>query len=125
MATTQLIKSYIAEAAVAGNLFVKPGANSDDNVLPAAGSTDLIIGATTNLGGDINKRVDVVMDGIADIQLGGSVTRGQKLTSDANGKGIAAAPGAGVNAQIGGIALASGVSGDIIPVLLNPSVMQG
>lgn len=125
-----LIKNYDATAAVNPYRFVKPGAN-DYEVIQAAAATDLIIGATMELGvsaNDITKgktRLDVMHIGIAEIELGGNVTRGQKLTSDANGKGVAAAPGAGTNNSIGGTALVSGVSGDIIPVLLTIGSLQG
>jgi len=125
-----LIKNYVATAAVNPYRFVKPGAN-DYEVIQAAAATDLIIGATMELGvsaDDITKgknRLDVMHIGIAEIELGGNVTRGQKLTSDASGKGVAAAPGAGTNNSIGGTALVSGVAGDTIPVLLTIGSLQG
>ena len=43
----------------------------------------------------------------------------------ANGQGVTAAPAAGVNNRVIGIAIVSGVSGDIIPVLLSVSTLQG
>ncbi len=122
-------KPYDAGAAVKSNRFVKFGAD-DNQVIQAAASTDLIIGAVNNVavpGSDAatGDRLDVEHYGIVDIRLGGNVTRGNKVTSDANGCAVAAAPGAGVNAQIGGIALRSGVADDIIPVLLIPGTIQG
>jgi Na+-translocating ferredoxin:NAD+ oxidoreductase RnfC subunit len=67
----------------------------------------------------------VVLDGIAEVKLGGTVTRGQRLTCDSASKAVAAAPSAGVNNQIIGIALKSGVADDVIPVLLDKSTLQG
>ena len=43
----------------------------------------------------LGERVDVVMTGIADLQLGGTVARGSWVTVDAQGRGVAAAPAAG------------------------------
>ena len=50
------------------------------------------------------------------LELGGTVTAGDFLKSDADGKGVSIAT-TGVDVQcIGGVALQSGVSGDLIPV---------
>lgn len=122
-------KPYDAGAAVKSNRFVKFGAD-DDKVVQAAASTDLIIGAVNKVappGSDAatGDRLDVEHYGIVDIRLGGTVTRGSKLTADSDGRAIAAAPGAGTNAQIGGIALQSGVVDDIVPVLLTIAAVQG
>lgn len=122
-------KPYDAGATVKSNRFVKFGAD-DDKVVQAAASTDNIIGAVNAVavpGSDAatGDRLDVEHYGIVDIRLGGTVTRGAKVTSDSDGRAVAAAPGAGVNAQIGGIALRSGVTDDIIPVLLTIGAVQG
>jgi hypothetical protein len=124
-----IIKSYYGSGAIAQYSIVKFGAD-DSTVSPAAASTDLLLGVANELGlsaADVSNgsTVDIVVDGIAELQLGAAVTRGQKLTSDGNGLGIPAAPAAGVNAQIVAIALRSGVLNDVIPVLVEQSVMQG
>ena len=59
------------------------------------------------------------------MKLGGTVTRGNFVTTDASGFGAAAAPAAGTNNRVIGRALWSGVSGDIIPVLLSLTQFQG
>lgn len=118
-----LSKTLIAGAVVAARRIVKFG-TSDTAVLQAAAATDLSIGVS-DLGGASGEPTDVIVDGIALVEYGGNVTRGQKLTADADGKAIAAAPAAGVNAQIIGVAMLSGVAGDIGSVLLDRSVMQG
>jgi hypothetical protein len=120
----KLTRNYNAAAAIGANLIVKSGA-TDSEVLPAAASTEDIIGASTGIDVAQGESCDVIHGGIADIKLGGNVTRGKLVTSDASGCGVQAAPAAGVNARVAGIALASGVSGDIIPVLLNPAQIQG
>lgn len=120
-----LNKNYSATAAIAAYRIVKFGA-SDGDVTQAAASTDLSVGVNGRLAAAAaGDRIDIVRSGIAEVEYGGNVTRGAKLTSDADGKAIAAAPAAGVNAQIIGIAEVSGVAGDIGSVFISPSVMQG
>lgn len=118
-----LAKTLIAGAAVAARRIVKFG-SGDTAVIQAAAATDLSIGVS-DLGAASAEYCDVIIDGIALVEYGGNVTRGDKLTADADGKAVTAAPAAGVNAQIIGIAMLSGVSGDIGSVRIAPSVMQG
>lgn len=119
-----LDKNYTAEAAVGANLFVKPG-SVDGKIVQAAAAADLIIGVSENIAAAAGERCDVVHVGMADLLLGGPVTRGQELTADANGKGVVAAPAAGANNRIGAIAQVSGVAGDIIPVFVTLGLKQG
>lgn len=125
----QIKKPFKGSAAIAAYTLVKFGAN-DETVSTAAASTDLAIGATAEiplLSADVTagSYVDVVIDGVAEVTAGATITRGQKLTSDGLGRVIAAAPAAGVNAQVIGFALKSGVVGDVIPVKIAQSVTQG
>lgn len=119
-----LQKAYVAEAAIAAYRIVKWGA-ADGQVLQAAAVGDKQIGVSNEIGPAINERCDIVRSGIADVQYGGNVTRGDPLTSDANGKAVAAAPAAGVNNYIIGFAEVSGVDGDIGSVLIAPGRIQG
>jgi Uncharacterized conserved protein (DUF2190) len=119
-----LTKTYNAGAAVRARRFVTFGA-SDLAVIEAAAATGAIIGASEQVDAAATDRVDVIMLGIAEVIAGGVVTRGQLVTSDANGAAVAAAPAAGANARIAAVALASAVAGDIIPVLLSPGSLQG
>lgn len=124
MANIGLTKSYTAEGAISANRIVKVGA-ADWGALQAAAVSDKLIGISTEIDAASGERVDVVHEGIADLKLGGTVARGDFLTSDASGQGVVAAPAGGTNNQIIGKALISGVSGDIIPVLVAPSMLQG
>lgn len=124
MNSPMLIKTYVAGAAIRARRFAVPGA-SDGAMIEATGPTTLIMGVFEKLDGAAGGRVDVVLVGITEILLGGTVTRGQPLTSDANGAAVVAAPAAGVNNRIGAFALESGVAGDIIPALVQPCLMQG
>lgn len=120
-----LEKNYVAEAAIIGCRIVKFGA-ADGQVVQAAAATDLLMGvASRDYDAAIGERIDIMTHGIASVRLGGNVTRGQKLTADADGKAVAAAPAQGVNNQIIGIALVSGVADDVIDMRIAPSVMQG
>jgi hypothetical protein len=121
----QLVKAYKAGAQIAPCLIVKWD-SVDLQVLPAAAATDKIAGVSVvNVTAPSGQRVDVIKAGIAQVQLGGTVTRGDPITSNASGLGVTAAPAAGVNNRIVGYAEISGVSGDIIPVLVNIDTIQG
>lgn len=117
-------KAFKAGAALAARTIVKFGAD-DASVVPGAASTDALIGISNELAAAIGENVDIVLVGITDVTFGGVVTRGDPLTSDATGKAVAAAPGAGVNARIIGFAMVSAVSGDIGPAFLAPGRIQG
>lgn len=124
-----LTKSFKASAAISPNTVVKFGA-ADDTVSPAIAATDLLLGVANELGAtatDVTNGslMDVTLQGIAELKIGAAVTRGQKLTVNASGQGIPAAPAAGVNNYLIGIAMKSGATNDIIPVLLHQGVLQG
>lgn len=124
MANTLLNKNGRAEAAIAPYRIVKPG-TTDGSYLQAAAATDSLVGVCESVGPAIGERVDVVKVGIADVEFGGNVTRGQPVTADADGKAVAAAPAAGSNVRIIGFAEVSAAAGDISPVLLAVGVLQG
>lgn len=124
MSNSKIIETYAAGGAVTKYRIIKHGAD-DDTVLQAAAATDALMGVTPLLDIATGERIDVVEHGIAEVEFGGTVTRGDPLTSDANGKAIAAVPGAGVNNRIVGWALVSAVSGDIAKMKVVPSQIQG
>lgn len=124
MANNGLTKSYTAEGAISANRIVKVGAN-DWGVLQGAAATDSLIGISTEIDAASGERIDVVHEGIADLKLGGTVPRGSLVTSDASGQGVAPAPAAGTNNRVIGVALVSGVSGDVIPVMISLGSFQG
>lgn len=113
MANEGLVKTFTAGAAVAAHRIVKHG-SGDRAAIQAAAATDLIIGVSDSLGAAASgDSMDVILSGIANVEYGGNVTRGQLLTSDADGKAVAAAPAATASNRIIGVAQVSGVSGDI------------
>lgn len=115
MSNPLLVKQYVAEAAITANSIVKPGTTDEFMALGAA-ATDFLIGVTEGIAAATGDRVDVVHAGIAEVKLAGTVTRGDDVTANASGLGVA---GASTNRAIG-YALMSGVSGDIIKVLIAP-----
>ncbi len=125
MADPGLIKNYTAGGTVNQYRVVKFGA-SDGVVVQGAAATDLLIGVSCQPGAVASgDRVDVGRCELADVEYGDTITRGKKLTSDADGRVIEAAPAAGANVHIIGIAEVSGVAGDIVPLFIELSVMQG
>jgi hypothetical protein len=120
MANPTLTKNFIAGGTLSARLIVKKGAD-DSHVVAAAASTDAPVGVNERLDRVSGDRADIVVQGIADVLLGGTVNFGDRITADANGKGVAATSGS----NNVGMAMADGVSGDIIPVLVMPSSSAG
>lgn len=113
-----LTKNFISGAAISSRRFVKHGA-SDDIAIQAAATSDAIMGVSDELGAlTANESLDVYHTGSVEIEYGAIIARGQLLTSDANGKAIVATSGN----RIAGIAMVSGVPGDIGDVLLSPGI---
>ena len=124
MSNLLLTKSFLAGAAIAAYRIVKFSAL--DTVIPGAAATDSLIGINTDVAPATGERCDVLLQGIAYCEAGAAVTQGAMITSDAVGRGVAAAPAAGVNNRVIGIAEeAASAAGDVIRVLLSPGVMQG
>ena len=121
----KIIKSFVAGGAIAHRRLVKIGA-ADDTVIQAAAAGDAIIGVSDCPGGVASgARVDVVLFGVADLEFGGIVARGGLIASDADGKGVAAAPAAGVNNGVAGRTWVTTASGDILQTFINPGQIQG
>lgn len=124
MSDELIIKNFIADGIINPYRIVKHN-NSDNDVVQASAETDYLLGVADEVGASSNTRADIIMSGIAQVEYGGTVTRGEELTSDANGKAISlnALP-KGANYRSIGRALVSGVSGDIGSVLIGPCVMN-
>ena len=124
MANPDLIRNFKAEGAIPKFTIVKSG-SADGQMLSAAAVADKLMGIATDIDAAINERVDVILGGVADVLYGGAVTRGDPVTTDANGRAVTAAPAAGVNNRIIGFALVSGVLGDVGQINVLPGFMQG
>lgn len=136
--TAGIEKSFLSAAAIQEYRLVMFGAD-DNTVATANGSAAEIIGVAQHETAAAGEEIRVMLTGIAEVRLGGAVTRGQLITSDANGQGVAAtqhahaenlaaaytqnATTASASAvRVIGRALASGAAGDIIPVFLAPGI---
>jgi hypothetical protein len=117
-----LTKSYAAGAAIAAFRFCKIG-SADFSAIQATDASVAILGVSERIGADSGSPVDVIKGGIAKLELGGAVTRGDLLIPDANGKGVAGSTVSGAAQFVGAIAEQSGVSGDIIDVLVVPGAV--
>lgn len=115
-----LILPFTAGAAIVGCRIVKVGA-ADGTAIQAAAATDALLGVSDPMGAAAGKTCDVHLNGTPDVEYGGPVTRGARLTSDAQGRAIVAAPAAGATVEIIGRALVAGVLGDRQAIHLSPS----
>lgn len=119
---------FLAGGTINPNTIVKIGA-ADQTVIQATAAADQPVGVAAipaNTTAASGERVDVVIGGVMEIKVGAAgIARGARVASDANGLAVAAAPGAGTNNGIVGVALETGASGDLVAVLLSPGVMQG
>lgn len=125
MSNPILVKNYTAGGAIGPNLIVKWG-SADYKVVAAAAATDRSIGVTrANITVANLEQVDVIVKGEYEVKAGGTIARGDPLTSDASGQAVAAAPSAGANNPIIGYAKVAAVSGDLFLVDINPQTIQG
>ena len=91
MSNPLLNKQFVAEAAINQFRIVKFG-STDDFVVQGAAVGDALIGICNFIAPAAGERVDIILAGIGEVQLGGTVTRGGLVTSNATGQGVAAAP---------------------------------
>jgi hypothetical protein len=107
-------ENFTAGATIPPYRIIKFG-TTDGNITVAAAATDFLIGVSNNLGAlTAGRRADCVVLGVAEIEFGGTITRGALLTSDSSGRAVVAVAGN----RIIGIAWNSGVINDIGFVLL-------
>lgn len=118
-------KSYEAAAAVAGYQIVKfADAANNNTVVAGAANTDALMGVSDAMGADQGGMLDVHRGGLVSVELGGAVSAGDPLTSDADGKAVAAAAVAGATVRTIGTADEPGVAGDIIDVFFAPALLH-
>ncbi len=124
MSNPLLLKGFTAGGAISPYRIVRFSAA--ETVIQAAAATEAMFGVNTDLTIVSGERVEVMTHGIAWVEAGAAVALGAPVTADSVGRGVAAAPAAGVNNRIIGLALDAAVAaGDQIRVLLSPGLMQG
>lgn len=117
MSANSIFRSYVAAAPIGARLIVKY-TNNRNEVAQAAAATDRLAGVT-ELGAEAaGGMVDVAREGMSKVTLGGIVSAGDFLTSDAGGKAVAAAAGQWVIGQ----AEEPGVANDVIHYTIAPGV---
>lgn len=132
-----LIKNFTAAGAILPRHIVKFAAAAGQ-VETAAAATDAVLGVTGVRGAALaGDRIDVVLDGIADVVFGGAIAQGDLVTTDATGAALKATrhthventaaaytqnatTAAASGERIVGIAMVGGVAGDIGSILLTP-----
>jgi len=108
-----------AGGAIAAYRIVTRGADEKTDVQADAAS-DALLGVNGPMAAASGERFDACVLGLAEVEYGGSVVRGNPLTADSDGRAIAAT----VNGQrIIGVAWEDGDEGTIGSVLLSPGVM--
>lgn len=119
-------RSFEASAAVLGRRFAAGvGAGVGAKVRQAAAATDAIAGVTERMGASAaGDMLDVVVGGYAEITAGANIAAFDKLTADAQGRAVKAVPVAGSTVHVGAVAQSDAVAGDVIWVLLAPSLLH-
>lgn len=99
---------------------------ASQKVAEATANTQPMIGVFDKLAAQavVGQLVDVHRGGLCSVELGGTVTAGQPLTSDAQGRAIAATPAAATQVRIIGFADQPGVIGDVIDAWIEPSLLD-
>ncbi len=133
-----LVKTFLADGAIAARRIVKAGSAAGE-VAQATAVTEALIGVCVQPGGAADGgRCDICLSGVAEVDYGGNVAVGDFLTSDADGKAVAvtrhthtentagsytqnAATAAAAARRSIGMAMVAGVSGDVGSVLLIPT----
>lgn len=124
MSNPLLQKNFIAGAAIAAYRICKLSAA--DTVIQSTGATDTMIAVNDDVPPASGERTDVIMAGMCFVEAGAAFSIGARLTSDATGRAVAAAPATGVNNNCIGYAVDAAVAaGDIVRMSIAPHSIQG
>jgi hypothetical protein len=113
------LKTYVCQGNIPPRRFIKFG-TTDSTITLSASAADakLTIGISDALGGVDTQRCEVYVGDVAPVEFAGVVNRGDYVTSDASGKAVVAAAGAGFC----GIAMVTTAAGDIADVKITRGV---
>ena len=121
--TPLLIKSFIADAAVAPHTIVKATA-TDFHADTASNNEDALRGVADAMGADAGKTIDVTQAGWGEVRAGGTFAYGDPLTTDAQGRAIKAVPTVGRTIRTVGFAMSQAIENDIVPAHIVPGVIH-
>lgn len=110
-----LIKTFIADGAIRSERFVV--LSDEGRVTQASSPSQYIIGTADRLIANDRDALDVVLDGIVEVEAGENLTAPVLVTSDSKGQAVAATSGD----QIAGLAITDGVLGEFVSIILSPS----
>ena len=94
-------------------------ANASANTQPLIGVFDKMAGVGTS-----GQMIDVHRSGLCSVELGATVTAGQPLTSDAQGRAIPAVATTATLVRVVGFADQPGVVGDVIDAWIQPGLLD-
>ena len=118
-------RAYEASAAIEAHRIVEfSDVAASRKIAQADSNTSPLMGVSDVIGADLGGMCDVHRGGTVTVKLGGTVSAGDPLTSDASGMAIAAAAAAATTVRIIGYADEPGVSGDLIDVFFSPGVLH-
>lgn len=115
-ALNSIFRSRVAEGAVEAYRIVKAG-TAAMSCVKAAAATDALLSTSDELDHVTGEMVELALGPLPKVRLGGAVTAGAWLTSDANGKAIATTTAAN---QVIGRAEIAGVLDDVITYIRAP-----
>jgi len=107
------VTSGKATAAVSAFRFVKRGTADDE--IAESDANEVVVGIGPDYALSAAEMGFYASGGVSQVQCGGTVTRGDRLKADADGKAVTIASSGTTIQNVGGIALRSGVDGDVIP----------
>jgi len=117
-----LIKSHYAAEEVKPYRVV---AFVSGGVATANGATQPVAGVSESLGCNPGGMADVIQVGLAEIEAGSSLAAGDPVVADATGRAVKAAAVAGQALHVVGFIQSDAAEGDIVPVLVSPSLLAG
>ena len=112
-----LIVGYSTEGEVKGCHVVCHG-EAVGSVKQATAATDKLLGVSTRVSTNATEHTDVVRSGLAVVTYGGTIKRGDPLTSDAQGRAVKASSGN----IISGFAEEDGETDEVGSVFLMPGI---
>lgn len=119
------IRAFEASAAIGGARIVMfSDVSASSKITTANSATAPSFGVSDTVGAAQGEMCDVHLAGLVSVVLGGTVTAGAPLMSDANGAAIAATASAASTRRVIGFATQPGVAGDIIDVWLSQSLLD-
>lgn len=119
MHNLDFIQNFRAQGQILAKRIVKHG-TEDRTATTAVDGAAPCLGISVQLKAEDGGRVDVARNQVAEVEYGATVTRGQRLKADAQGRAVPAAAGE----FYVGTADVSGTTGDIGECFINPGQEQ-